>query len=148
MRHGPWLVLVLALAVPAAPLRAEPEPAAVSLHITGLRSHRGQVLVCLTRTPRAFPDCSRDPGSLRLVVPAAQAAEIDLGRIVPGTYAIALLHDENGNGKADMMLMMPREGFGFSRDPVLRFGPPAFARAAFPVGAGPVRQTIRMRYML
>ena len=60
---------------------------------------------------------------------------------------MALLHDENANGKADMALVVPREGFGFSRNPAVRFGPPAFARAAFAIGPQDQRQTIRMRYM-
>ena len=44
--------------------------------------------------------------------------------VPPGTYAIALLHDENGNGRADRVLMVPREGFGFSRNAPVRMGPP------------------------
>ena len=82
------------------------------------------------------------------MVAAAQAAHLDFGHIPAGSYAIALLHDENGNGRADMALMIPREGFGFSRDAPVRFGPPSFARAAFAVGGAPVRQTITMRYIL
>jgi uncharacterized protein (DUF2141 family) len=44
--------------------------------------------------------------------------------------------------------MMPREGFGFSRNPRLRMGPPRFTDAAFAVGETVVRQTVRVRYML
>ena len=69
--------------------------------------------------------------------------------VAPGTYAIALLHDENRNGRADRALsMIPREGFGFSRDAPVRMGPPSFDSAAFTVRASPVSQAIRMRYML
>jgi uncharacterized protein (DUF2141 family) len=113
-----------------------------------LRSERGQILACLTANPRDFPDCRHDPAARKLVVPARNAATIDFGPVASGHYAIALLHDENGNGKADMALVIPREGFGFSRDAPARFGPPPFARAAFPVEDAPVRQTIRMHYIL
>ena len=65
-----------------------------------------------------------------------------------GRYAIALLHDENGNGKIDKALMIPREGFGFSRDAPLRMGPPSFKDAAFDVDAKGVNQSIRMRYII
>ena len=69
--------------------------------------------------------------------------------VQPGTYAIALLHDENDNGKADRVLgMMPREGFGFSNDAPVNMGPPSFGDAAIQVGARELHQTIRMRYML
>ena len=67
--------------------------------------------------------------------------------VPPGRYAIALLDDANRNGKADKALFLPREGFGFSRNAAVRFGPPKFAAAAFDVGAGEVSVPIRMRYM-
>ena len=44
--------------------------------------------------------------------------------------------------------MMPKEGFGFSRDAKVRMGPPSFQDAVFPVGAANEKLTIRMRYML
>ncbi len=115
--------------------------------VTGLRSAKGQVLACLTTQPRGFPDCSKDAGARKLAVHAGATVELDFGPVAPGQYAISLLHDENGNGKLDMMLMMPREGYGFSRDAAVRFGPPRFAAAAFTVGGADIHQTIAMRYM-
>ena len=46
------------------------------------------------------------------------------------------------------MLMMPREGFGFSRNPAIGMGPPKFKSASFAVGAGVTPQAIKMKYML
>lgn len=121
----------------------------VSIRIEGLRSTKGQVLVCLTSEPRAFPDCKdASQARSRLAVPTGQAGWIDFGVIEQGSYAIAVLHDENSNGRADWALMVPKEGFGFSRNPVVRMGPPSFAAASFVVGDAPVRETIRMRYIL
>ncbi|MFA7587082.1 MAG: DUF2141 domain-containing protein, partial [Novosphingobium sp.] len=91
--------------------------------------------------------CSHDASARRVKVPANSTTEIDFGPVPAGTYAVSLLHDENGNGKMDMAIMIPREGFGFSRNPTITFGPPRFARAAFPVSAQAVRETVRMRYM-
>ena len=69
--------------------------------------------------------------------------------VAPGRYAIALLHDENSNGKADRALgMMPKEGFGFSRDAKVRMGPPRFEEAVFEVADTPKAMAIKMRYML
>ena len=48
----------------------------------------------------------------------------------------------------DKVLMVPKEGFGFSRDAPVRFGPPRFAAAALTLGEGEVRAEIRMRYLL
>ncbi len=44
--------------------------------------------------------------------------------------------------------MLPREGFGFSRDAKIRMGPPSFDNAAFELGSERERQRIRMRYLL
>jgi len=45
-------------------------------------------------------------------------------------------------------MMIPREGYAFSRDAPVRLGPPSFDQAAFAVGAGTTRQTVKMRYLL
>ena len=62
---------------------------------------------------------------------------------------MALLHDENANGKADRAMgMMPKEGFGFSRDAKVKMGPPAFDEAAVEIDRAPRTLPIRMRYIL
>jgi uncharacterized protein (DUF2141 family) len=151
VRHRSRIVARIcgALTAGAALLGAAPDAGVeVSVHVEGLRSTKGQVLACLTAQPRAFPNC-RDAAQARsrLAIPASEAGTINFGKIEKGTYAIALLHDENGNGRVDMVLIMPKEGFGFSRNPPVRTGPPSFASASFVVGDVPVRQTIRMRYI-
>ena len=146
----PIAALALGGAAPAAQVAPSPDVtmhADVTVHVSGLRSHKGQVLACLTTNPHAFPDCARDAAAHRLVVPAEQAGTIAFGPVPAGTYAIALVHDENGNGRMDMAVMLPKEGFAFSRDPAIAFGPPRFASAAFAVAGAPVQQTVRMRYI-
>jgi uncharacterized protein (DUF2141 family) len=55
--------------------------------------------------------------------------------IAPGRYAVIAYHDENGNGRLDMMLgMFPDEGWGLSNDPTV-IGPPSFDASAFEVAA-------------
>lgn len=152
MRHGPRpfrFAALIGAALAAAPLGAADgaDGARVIVTVEGLRNDHGQVLACLTTQPRRFPDCRADAQSRKLVVRANGAGLLDFGPVPDGRYAISLLHDENGNGKADMMLMIPREGFGFSRNAPVRMGPPSFASAAFAVSGATVRETIRMRYM-
>ena len=50
--------------------------------------------------------------------------------------------------KLDTLLGIPREGFGFSRDPTIRFGPPRFDAAHFTLATDADTQQIMMRYML
>jgi uncharacterized protein (DUF2141 family) len=120
----------------------------VSISVEGLRSAKGNVLVCLTANPRAFPDCSKDASASRAQIAARLAGTFQLSVPHSGDYAISLIHDENGNGKLDTRLMIPREGFGFSRNPTITFGPPKFASARFAVGEAGSRQVVKMKYML
>lgn len=150
MRHRPRPLCALALSGAATALVGAAAPAVdVRVTVIGLRSHKGLVQACLTDDPRSFPDCSGDKTAHTLTVPASGNVVLDFTGVEPGRYAIALLHDENGNGRADMALaLIPKEGFGFSRDAPVRMGPPKFAAAAFDVESRDVSQTIRMRYLL
>ena len=44
--------------------------------------------------------------------------------------------------------MMPKEGFGFSRDAKVQMGPPVFDDAAVQIDRAPRTLPIKMRYML
>ncbi len=102
----------------------------------------------MTANPAMLSKCDKDPVSRKLAVPVAQARSIRFDGLPSGTYAIALIHDENSNNKLDTSFGLPREGFGFSRNPVIRFGPPKFAEAQFTVASGTVGEAIRVKYML
>jgi uncharacterized protein (DUF2141 family) len=120
----------------------------LDVSIGGLRSSRGNVMICLTSAPKHFPNCRNDPTAHRLIVAAGMAQNVIFPDLKPGTYALALIHDENGNGKLDTSLVIPREGFGFSRNPAIAFGPPKFGAAQFAVSTGESAQSIKMKYML
>lgn len=124
------------------------EPGSVDAAVSGLRSTKGQVLACLTSRPDRFPDCQQDPHARRLTVAASQAGELRFADLPSGDYAIALIHDENGNNKLDTIMGIPKEGFGFSRNPAIRFGAPKFAAAQFSVTSGSVDEGVRLRYLL
>ncbi|AKM11917.1 hypothetical protein AB433_15920 [Croceicoccus naphthovorans] len=124
-----------------------PTGADVTVSVTHLRSTDGKVRACMAPQKSAFPDCRGGVG-MELSVAADKAGAFTFRNVAPGTYAIALIHDENDNGKIDKALMIPKEGFGFSRDAPVRMGPPPFSAAAFDVGKENVRQPIKMRYLL
>jgi uncharacterized protein (DUF2141 family) len=124
------------------------DPGKVDIRIERLRNMRGFVRICLTSNPASFPDCGKDPAALKLSLPASAPMNVSFPAVLPGNYALALLHDENGNGRMDTFAMVPKEGFGFSNNPKIRFGAPRFAETRFAVGVGTTRQTIRMRYLL
>lgn len=59
----------------------------------------------------------------------AGTVELRIRNVKPGSYAIAVFHDVNGNGELDRNFIgLPSEPYGFSND-VGRRGPPNFDAA-------------------
>lgn len=127
---------------------AAPPLATVDVHVEGMRSQKGLIRACLTRDPKAFPHCEKDPAAHKLNVPAPQGKLLHFTDVAPGDYAVTMIHDENGNAKLDTMLGIPREGVGFSNNPRLIAGPPSFVATRFAVKAAPVETTIKLKYFL
>lgn len=151
MRLAALPALALALSAGAPPPAPAPaDGASVTITITNLRNAKGVVRACMTSQEKTFPKCRGVAGAHAARVDASEGSvQLTFEGVQPGRYAIALLHDENGNGKADRALgMMPKEGFGFSRDAPVRMGPPKFRDAVFDLGPENRAMTIKMRYML
>ncbi len=60
-----------------------------------------------------------------------------------GTYAIAVLHDRNANGRVDILT----EGFGFSNNPSITFSPPDHDETTFSVKNGVGKMEISLMYI-
>ena len=118
----------------------------LEIDVAGLRSTKGIILVCLTANPASFPDCEGGKDSRLLRVFASKAGPIAVKGLAPGRYAVSLVHDENANGRLDKALLIPREGFGFSRNPKITFGPPKFAAVEIVLGEADVRIPVKMKY--
>lgn len=132
----------------AAPLTAgSPPPASLEIDVLGLRGTRGTLHTCLTRAAAHFPDCRNDPAALTQTVTAG-ARKIIFRDIPPGQYALAIFHDANANGKLDTFMGIPREGFGFSRNPTIRFGAPQFDKVSIGLEPGFARASVRLQYLL
>lgn len=114
--------------------------------VGNLRSAKGLVRVCLTADPDNFPACVDDARAVTRTVPAREAM-IDISGLPLGQYAFAVIHDENSNSKLDTFAGIPREGFGFSRNPAATFGPPRFAAARFALDGDAEKQQVKMRYI-
>jgi uncharacterized protein (DUF2141 family) len=122
-------------------------PAEVSLSIAGQRSQKGVLQICLTRDAKNFPNCVDDGQAIKRKV-AATGSRFTFAGVPSGSYAIAVMHDENGNDRLDTVLGIPREGFGFSRNPPIRFEPPRFAASRFTVTSGETNERVVMKYLL
>jgi uncharacterized protein (DUF2141 family) len=75
------------------------------------------------------------------------AAEACFAVSAPGTYAVAVFHDENDNHHFDTNLLgLPKEGYGFSNDAAISLGPPAFEAVRMTVQPGDNAVSIKLRY--
>lgn len=118
------------------------------IKIKGLRNDSGTINLVLfdERSDRsAFPGGGDGTGNTReaLIIPATLMRNGSYELVLPdlhyGIYAVAVIHDENANGRLDyhfwvppfIALTPPREGYAFSSNPLVGMGPPSFSRSAF-----------------
>jgi uncharacterized protein (DUF2141 family) len=126
--------------------QAQPE-AMLSVDVHGLHSAKGQVLCFLYADAGGFPT---DPARAMARTSAAiggRTATCGFRGLAPGAYAVAVVHDENGNGRLDRNLMgIPAEGVGASNNPKSRFGPPKFDQARFTYPGGAMNLAVEIHY--
>jgi uncharacterized protein (DUF2141 family) len=121
--------------------------AVLDVQLSALRSQKGVLRLCLTQDRQYFPDCAKDPAARHLNIAASDANDVRFNGLPYGRYALSLIHDENSNGKLDTRLGIPREGFGFSNNPAIFFGPPSFRASSFAIESATPRQMIKVKYM-
>lgn len=88
---------------------------ALVVEVTGIRNKDGWILLAFFTNEVAFR--TEKPALERSLDKASVLngnLTVRLDSIPPGTYGIALLDDENKNGKLDYKLFLPKEGVGFS----------------------------------
>ena len=67
--------------------------------------------------------------------------------VSPGSYAVVVYHDENGNGRLDRGFMgIPKDGVGVSNDAQRSWGVPNYDLAKFVVEAEEERIVVRIKY--
>lgn len=126
---------------------ARADGATLTVQIVGLHSDKGQVPCELFLGPKGYPT---DPklAVQKVVSPIVGGqATCAFPGLAPGSYAVAVFHDENANNKLDTNFIgIPREGVGASNDAKGSMGPPPFEKAKFDVGAVDVKLTIHVKY--
>jgi len=119
----------------------------IKLLVYQLRSDEGKVQVSLYNSSKGFPmDQERSYRNAVVSVKDGKGEAI-FTDLPMGEYAIALIHDENGNGQMDTnFLGMPKEGIGASNDAKATFGPPKYEDAKFTLNQPVLELRIKARY--
>lgn len=112
--------------------------------VVGLRSADGTVHFALYDRAQGFATEEGMIGGTQVKARAEGVVGVFDG-VTPGTYAVAVYHDESGNGAFDQGLFgLPLEDFGFSNDAPVWLGPPDFEDAAFVVEGKFIEITIHL----
>jgi acyl-CoA reductase-like NAD-dependent aldehyde dehydrogenase/uncharacterized protein (DUF2141 family) len=97
----------------------------------------GELAYLVFDSPAGFPGEHRNAirSGFLPISAGTQQMQIDID-VPPGTYAVSVYEDLNGNHKLDHNLLgVPREPVGASNNPAARFGPPRFSDCSFRIGA-------------
>ena len=141
------LAAVVAAAAPAAPRTCDHSASSMLVQIGGVRSDKG-VLVAVLYGDKPEEFLKKGARMARERVPARPGlVAVCLEAPRPGTYAIAVYHDENDNGKFDRSWTgLPSEGFGVSNNPRPLLRAPTLSESAIQVGSGHKVVNIDLRY--
>lgn len=143
------LVLAIGLVFAIRPETGLSKPSCAGIHVTvlNIRNTTGTIGCALFDSPVGFPkDYLRFANRVTVMKIGDEQARCDFEYIPQGTYAIAVVHDENMNGKLDTnKLGVPTEGFGFSNEPKV-FGAPSFSAARFYYDGIDLDLTISLQY--
>lgn len=82
------------------------------MKILGIKNSTGGVACALFESSEGFPtEYLRSATNIMVIKIRDKQARCDFEDIPPGTYALAVVHDENMNGKLDTNLLgIPKEG--------------------------------------
>lgn len=113
---GMLTALAVMLTAPASTPAASTAEVTMTVHARGFRDDGGQALVALYRSPDTWLKIDR--AFRRSSVPIHdRAVEVRFDALPTGDYAVAVIHDANGNGRLDMRWFpwpKPKEGAAVS----------------------------------
>ena len=145
-------IIAIMVALPTAVVLAtvfawpsKPKPsgsASLTVTVTGIANSKGQILIGLCDKATFLKHCAHSA-----MKQAAPTVELHFPQLIPGDYAVMVLHDENGNFVMDKTASgMPLEGYGFSRNAMGKYGPPAFDDAMIELKPGTTKISIELVY--
>ncbi|SOD98626.1 DUF2141 domain-containing protein [Spirosoma fluviale] len=118
------------LSSPATP--DTPKKTNLTIEVHNVRALTGAVYVAVFKPGKDFPEGKPIVGKK---VDVTHDRVLTTFSVEPGSYAIAVYHDENGNGKMDKrMFGIPKEPYGFSNDFRPKLSAPKFSDCEFSVG--------------
>lgn len=139
-------ILILASFFAQSSFGAEPT-SSISLTIANIRNDKGQILLSVFNQAEGFPSDSTKTYRTYILEPQTPSLNLLIEDLSPGAYAIAMVHDENGNLKLDTNLVgAPVEGYAAS-GVNKRFSAPRYSTSKFLLNKGTLNLVIEMKYL-
>jgi uncharacterized protein (DUF2141 family) len=141
------LTLALSAAAHADACEGTPTGARLEVLVEGVQSNDGKMTGSIY--PGDAAQFLKKNGALKVWRVPAQAPVTRMCiwlKNGPGTYAFAVYHDANNNGRFDHNLLTGIEGFGFSNNPRTMFSAPPYDKVKFKAGEGVTTLHVRLRY--
>lgn len=116
-------------------VNAEPT-ATLSVVVNGIHHQKGEICLRLYPSERGFPTSSNSEDQSGCVKITGSSVKKEFFGLKPGTYAVAVVDDQNGDRKLNKDFFgIPKEGFGISKNPTVSIetGTPKFRDASFVV---------------
>ena len=118
----------------------------LTVKVGGLKNSAGSIRIALHDGEAGFPN-KRAPFAAQARKSSQGGVRFVFTDLEPGSYAVSLFHDDNGNGKRDVNLVgLPIEGYGFSNNATGTFGPASFADARFEMPAADLKIAVTVSY--
>ena len=142
-----WFAMLVFANIPVVSFAQSPCPG-IHVKILDIRNSTGTVACALFESPAGFPiEFLQSATNVMVIKIRKTQARCDFEDIPPGTYAMAVIHDENMNGKLDTNLLgVPTEGYGFSNDSERVSGAPSFSAASFRYDGRNIELTMSLHY--
>jgi uncharacterized protein (DUF2141 family) len=142
-----WFAVLTSANLPAVSFAQSPCPG-IHVKVLNIRNSTGTVACALFESPVGFPiEVLRSATNVMVIKIRNTQARCDFEDIPRGTYAIAVIHDENMDGKLEInWLGIPTEGYGFSNDAKGMIGVPSFSAASFPYDGQNLDLTMSLHY--
>lgn len=128
----------IALAMTATPVLAS----TVTVAVRGVRSNVGEIGCALFPSGDGFP-MKTGKATMQWHAASRDGVSCRFDNVRPGTYAVSVAHDLNGNRRTDTNFVgIPREDWGVSRGARPSLRAPRFNEASFTVAGDAPQQII------
>lgn len=117
----------------------------ITIKVEGLKENTGRVGVMIFNQADGFPTEKGKAFLSKEVAVNGDKLILEFPDLPMGKYAVALIHDVNGNRSLDKNFMgIPLEPFGFSGNKSIYFGLPNFNEAAIELSSKEVERSIKL----